>query len=153
MTNSQRQARARQCFLHWVMQTTQTESESPNEPGEMAATNAIIREGMVIRDDFFLGRRFVTEGYDAIWFIEEDELKVFDSQGSVIQVMHREEMDDAAEKYEAYTASLKNNGADSDNGVDSSGNTLPIHANKHHTPIADVAAPSHRHRSDDRKAA
>ena len=67
------------------MQTTQTESESPNEPGEMAATNAIIREGMVIRDDFFLGRRFVTEGYDAIWFIEEDELKVFDSQGSVIR--------------------------------------------------------------------
>ena len=153
MTNSQRQARARQCFLHWVMQTTQTESESPNEPGEMAATNAIIREGMVIRDDFFLGRRFVTEGYDAIWFIEEDELKVFDSQGSVIQVMHREEMDDAAEKYEAYTTSLKDNGADSDNAADSSGNTLPIHANKHHTPIADVAAPSHRHRSDDRKAA
>ena len=125
----------------------------------MAATNAIIREGMVIRDDFFLGRRFVTEGYDAIWFIEEDELKVFDSQGSVIQVMHREEMDDAAEKYEAYTTSLKDigadsdNAADSDNGADSSGNTLPIHANKHHTPIADVAAPSHRHRSDDRKAA
>ncbi len=153
MTNSQRQARARQCFLHWVMQTTQTESGSPNEPEEMAATNAIIREGMVIRDDFFLGRRFVTEGYDAIWFIEEDELKVFDSQGSVIQVMHREEMDDAAEKYEAYAASLKDNGADSDNGVDSSGNTLPIHASKHHTPIADVAAPSHKHRSDDRKAA
>lgn len=89
MTNSQRQSKARQCFLHWL--TLQNEL-TPNQ--------SIIREGMVIREDFFLGRRFVTEAFDAIWFIEEDQLKVFGTDGSVLAVMDKTAIDDCAIKYQ-----------------------------------------------------
>lgn len=55
---------------------------------------------MVIREDFFLGRRFVTERCDAIWFIEEDQLKIFDASGAVLKVINHDEINQRAEKYE-----------------------------------------------------
>jgi hypothetical protein len=88
MTNSQRLAKARSCFLHWIAERSNSDSNDP-----ASSEDAIIREGMVIRDDFFLGRRFVGQDYDAIWFIEEDELKIFNAQGKVVTALHRDEID------------------------------------------------------------
>jgi hypothetical protein len=45
-------------------------------------------EAMLIRDGFFCGRRFVAEGLEAVWFIEENEIKFYDCDGAVVQVVH-----------------------------------------------------------------
>ena len=45
-------------------------------------------EAMLIRDGFFCGRRFVAEGLEAVWFVEENEIKFYDSDGAVLQVVH-----------------------------------------------------------------
>jgi len=99
MTNSQRQAKARNCFLQWIEEQLAAD-HSDGENQNTVANSKIIREGMVIREDFFLGRRFVTQTWDAIWFIEEDQLKIFNTHGSVLQVMNRSEIDQRAETYE-----------------------------------------------------
>ena len=48
------------------------------------AENAELCESLLIRDGFFCGRRFEMDGLSAIWFVEEDELKVYDRDGTVI---------------------------------------------------------------------
>jgi hypothetical protein len=45
-------------------------------------------EAMLIRDGFFCGRRFTSEGLEAVWFIEENEIKFYDGEGAVVQVIH-----------------------------------------------------------------
>jgi hypothetical protein len=47
----------------------------------------IISEHVLIRDDFYCGRRFHSEGLNATWFIEEDEIKISGRDGSVIEVL------------------------------------------------------------------
>src|SRR6056297_524232 len=68
MTNSQRLAVVREGFLAWI----HTRDHSP------AATDGglPLRESVLIRDGFFCGRRMETDAYRAVWFIEEDELKI-----------------------------------------------------------------------------
>ena len=81
MTNSQRQSMARRCFLHWIGEQGGSESalaplnDLRSKP-EVSNQDLILREGMVIRDDYFLGRRFVTESFNAIWFGFEHVSKV-----------------------------------------------------------------------------
>ena len=36
-----------------------------------------MREAILIRDGMFCGRRFQCDGYEVVWFIEEDEIKFF----------------------------------------------------------------------------
>jgi hypothetical protein len=45
-----------------------------------------IAESVLIRDDCYCGRRFRADGFQAVWFIEEDEVKVYDRRGDVIRV-------------------------------------------------------------------
>jgi hypothetical protein len=45
-----------------------------------------MRESMLIRDGYFCGWRFDAGGLEAIWFVEEAEIKFIDCQGAVIQV-------------------------------------------------------------------
>ena len=44
-------------------------------------------EAMLIRDGFFCGRRFVGEELEAVWFIEENEIKFYNGEGAVVQVI------------------------------------------------------------------
>ena len=106
MTNSQRQSMARRCFLHWIGEQGGSESalapqNDLRKETDVSNQDLILREGMVIREDYFLGRRFVTESFNAIWFIEEDQLKIFDDSGKVLQVMQREEINQYAAAYDA----------------------------------------------------
>lgn len=119
MTNSQRQSKARHSFLQWVSENP-TSPDHSAERNESKKTPTIVREGMVIREDFFLGRRFVTETCDAIWFIEEDQLKIFDTSGTVLQVMDRDEIDFRADQYEKSLAE------DVDAGVSEQVTTIKI---------------------------
>jgi hypothetical protein len=47
----------------------------------------ICRETILIRDGSYCGRRFEAAGGHAIWFAEEDQLKLVDAGGSVVRVM------------------------------------------------------------------
>ena len=44
-------------------------------------------ESMLIRDGFFCGRRFKCAGLQAVWFMEEQEVKFFDRDGGVVRVL------------------------------------------------------------------
>jgi hypothetical protein len=47
-----------------------------------------IRESILIRDGLYCGRRFETSAGYAIWFVEENQVKIFESAGRVIDVLH-----------------------------------------------------------------
>ena len=67
MTNSQRLAMVRDCLKCWLKdQDTYKENDE-----------SILRETILIRNEFFCGRQFHLRNHHAIWFIEEDELKIY----------------------------------------------------------------------------
>ena len=45
-----------------------------------------IRETILIRDGYYCGRRYQRGGLQAIWFIEENQLKFHAQDGSVLEV-------------------------------------------------------------------
>ena len=46
-----------------------------------------VTEHLLLREDMYCGRRFQAGGLQAIWFIEEDEIKFYAKDGSVAFVM------------------------------------------------------------------
>ncbi|TWT79173.1 hypothetical protein CA13_05710 [Planctomycetes bacterium CA13] len=60
------------------------------------SSNEILSESMLIRDGFFCGRCFHMESHRAIWFIEEDEVKIYGIDGKLQHVLSGEEIDQAA---------------------------------------------------------
>ncbi len=42
-------------------------------------------ESILIRDGLFCGRKFQCEGYVVVWFIEEDEIKLFGPCGDLLK--------------------------------------------------------------------
>jgi hypothetical protein len=46
-----------------------------------------LRETILIRDGAYCGRRFENDQASAIWFVEEDQLKVYRADGSVARVL------------------------------------------------------------------
>ena len=87
MTNSQRLATVRACFLAWLA----AEQKGVATPGD--SERVIVRESILIRNEFYCGRRFHTAGYHAVWFIEEDELKIYRHSGELACVLSSEQID------------------------------------------------------------
>ncbi len=54
-----------------------------------------ICESILIRDGFFCGRRFHADTLQVVWFVEEDELKIYDLDGSLQEVRSASIIDDA----------------------------------------------------------
>ncbi|NLF67685.1 MAG: hypothetical protein GX575_01380 [Candidatus Anammoximicrobium sp.] len=50
-----------------------------------------LTEHILLRDDAYCGRRFCVDGLQAIWFIEEDQIKIHAQDGSVARVLSVEE--------------------------------------------------------------
>jgi len=50
-----------------------------------------LNEHILVRNDVYCGRRFFADGLQAIWFVEEDQLKIHARDGTVAQVMSSEE--------------------------------------------------------------
>lgn len=44
-----------------------------------------IGESILIRNGLFCGRKFQCEGYEVVWFIEEDEIKFFSPCGDLLK--------------------------------------------------------------------
>jgi hypothetical protein len=51
-----------------------------------AKQTAEVAESVLIRNDCYCGRRFRADGLQAVWFIEEDEIKVYDRNAAVVRV-------------------------------------------------------------------
>jgi len=48
-----------------------------------AAEGAHAEETILINDGYYCGRRFRCDGFEAVWFIEENQIKFFDQDGTV----------------------------------------------------------------------
>jgi len=46
-----------------------------------------ISENILIRDEMYCGRRFQCGELQAVWFVEEDEVKIYGDEGAVVRVM------------------------------------------------------------------
>jgi len=52
-----------------------------------AAPDSELRETILIRNGGYCGRRFETDTAAAIWFVEENQLKVFRADGTLARVV------------------------------------------------------------------
>lgn len=75
----------RACLIRWLQQHT-----------EAADSECICRESILIRNDFYCGRQFHSTDHHAIWFIEEDELKIYDADREVVAVFSGDAIDTGA---------------------------------------------------------
>ena len=46
-----------------------------------------ISEHILIRNDLYCGRRFRCGAFEAVWFIEENQIKIHGSDGHVVRVL------------------------------------------------------------------
>jgi hypothetical protein len=60
-------------------------TEAFAELGSPPATE--VRETILIRDGGYCGRRFENDQAAAVWFVEEDQLKVYRADGTIHRVM------------------------------------------------------------------
>lgn len=94
MTNSQRLAKVRSRLLRWISNHSHPASSAPANDLESEAV--ILRETILIRNEFYCGRRFFTPNHHAIWFIEEDELKIYHENGELLCVLNGQAIDEVA---------------------------------------------------------
>ncbi|HBJ35811.1 MAG TPA: hypothetical protein DDZ51_13905 [Planctomycetaceae bacterium] len=90
MTNSQRLSSVRSALRQWI---------SERQP-DATDLHEAASEAMLIRDGFFCGRRFRFENYQAVWFLEEDEVKIRDTDGNVLAMLRSNEIDQLAQVWE-----------------------------------------------------
>lgn len=45
-----------------------------------------ITETILVRDGYYFGRRFQQDGFQAVWFVEEEQIKFYNSDKAVIDV-------------------------------------------------------------------
>ncbi len=82
MTNSQRLATVRKALNRWL--ELNAENTAPATPGG---------ESIVIRGGYYCGRRFSAPSHHAVWFVEEDELKVYTSDKRLACVLSSDDID------------------------------------------------------------
>lgn len=101
MTNSQRLAVVRTALRKWI-------SDRHDGQDELGKP---LSEAMLIRDGFFCGRRFRFQLYHAVWFLEEDEVKILSSDGTVASRLVADQIDALAQAWQqtaaaSYTLSI-----------------------------------------------
>lgn len=52
------------------------------------SVEAVPEETILVRKGVYCGRRFDADGFHAIWFLEESQVKFYGPQGLLRQVMH-----------------------------------------------------------------
>ena len=97
MTNSQRLAKVRARLLQWI--ADQEPGDSGDDPSTESGTESnagsfILRESILIRGEFFCGRRFYTANHYAVWFIEEDQLKIYHNNGDLLCILTGSQIED-----------------------------------------------------------
>ncbi|WP_149752693.1 hypothetical protein [Rubripirellula obstinata] len=90
MTNSQRLTTVRSAIEGYLA----SQADQPGSTDEVDCVIAI--ESILIRDEHYCGRRFSTSTHRAVWFIEEDQVKIFTADQSLCCVLKADQIDDAA---------------------------------------------------------
>lgn len=85
MTNSQRLSIVRRLLESWWRE------RQPGAAEEM-------RESILIRDGYYCGRRFLCGSLSAVWFAEEDQIKLFDQDGQLIESLAIEDFRDSVQR-------------------------------------------------------
>jgi len=93
MTNSQRLAIVRSSLLRWLEEHHDAAANDLDAFQASSSDNAITSESILVRNDFFCGRRFRTATHNAVWFIEEDQLKIYQNDGQLLAVLTGTEID------------------------------------------------------------
>ena len=88
MTNSQRLAAVRLRLQQWLAQQSGAGGE---------ASQNIRNESILIRDGFYCGRQFDAGTHRAVWFMEEDELKISTADGRWVCTLQGESLTPLAE--------------------------------------------------------
>lgn len=91
MTNSQRLAAVRQTLRAWYQQ------RNPEDQWEVA-------ESIMIRDGFYCGRNFRFASLRAVWFAEEEQVKIYDADGSLLDAFKTDELVVAAPTVKLFDA-------------------------------------------------
>jgi hypothetical protein len=91
MTNSQRLLTVRSAIEGYL--SNQVEKTG----GETAIDAAITSESILIRQEHYCGRRFRTDTHQAVWFIEEDQIKISTSGNQWCVSLQGQEIDAMAE--------------------------------------------------------
>jgi hypothetical protein len=95
MTNSQRLATVRSAIEGYLA----TQADQPNGLSEI--DTVINAESILIRNEYYCGRRFRTTTHRAVWFIDEDQVKIYSADNLLCCVLSAEEIDAVAESYSA----------------------------------------------------
>lgn len=95
MTNSQRLSAVRDALRGWLL-THLPENPRAADP---------VGEAMLIQDGCFCGRRFRFPEHAAVWFLEEDEVKLRDLQGNLMVCLHGSQVDEWATAWRSRQAS------------------------------------------------
>lgn len=91
MTNSQRLATVRDRLIRWIADHS---SQADADGSPETHMSSILSESILIRDGFYCGRRFNLGSHRAVWFFEEDALKIYAAGGELACVLEREEISD-----------------------------------------------------------
>ena len=103
MTNSQRLAIVRACLTRWLDAPCQSHAEASPEAAQ-PPRDPTFAESILIRDGFYCGRRFDAGSHRAIWFLEEDELKIFTHAGQLAAVLAGDQITELAARASEPTA-------------------------------------------------
>jgi hypothetical protein len=87
MTNSQRLATVRNRLTRWLAEQQEGDADTQGD-----GRNPILTESILIRDEFYCGRRFQAASHQAVWFIEEDELKIYRNDGELACVLSGDQL-------------------------------------------------------------
>ncbi len=63
------------------------------EDGQDESSVVRLRETVLIAEGMYRGRRFIADGFDAVWFFEERQIKVRNATGDVVAVWEPETFD------------------------------------------------------------
>lgn len=85
MTNSQRLSVVRGLLEAWCRE------RQPDHAEEMS-------ESILIRDGYYCGRRFVCGALSAVWFAEEDQIKLFDQDGQLVESLAIEQFRESVQR-------------------------------------------------------
>lgn len=50
-----------------------------------AALEDCLLETVLIRNGYYCGRRFYCDGFHAVWFVEEQQIKYFNEEGQLVR--------------------------------------------------------------------
>jgi hypothetical protein len=89
MTNSQRLSTVRNLLIRWMTDQVGSPNHQPAGPTD---DHPIRSESILIRDGFYCGRRFDLGSHRAVWFLEEDVLKIYTGKGELKCVLSGEQL-------------------------------------------------------------